>query len=227
MKVVIVEDAAEVADSIRRSLTIQWPGCMAFSTGRAMTGLELAERESPDLVVLDLALADGEGLDALRALKRMSDVPVLIVSPKGDEPTRFKGLELGADDYILKPFSRVELLARVRAVLRRSRPPELQGNEGVLRGGGLAIDLAAGRVFVEGREVALSATEWKLLSFLGKNAGRIIPMKTIAINVWGLNFVENSTIKMCVRRVRKKIGDDTRSTRLLRSHRGRGYSLEL
>lgn len=227
MKIVVIEDAPEVVESIKLCLSMRWPESIALSTPHAAEGVAIVNRESPDLVLLDLALVDGYGLDVLRDIRRVSDVPVLIVSARSDELSRVKGLELGADDYIVKPFSHTELLARVRAVLRRSHMPELWGDEGVITGSGLSIDLAAGRVYVEGSEAQLSATEWKLLAYLGRNAGRIIPMQAIAMNVWGLNYVEKSTIKMCVRRVRLKIGDDTRSPRIIRSHRGRGYSLEL
>jgi DNA-binding response OmpR family regulator len=227
MKVIIIEDAAEVVESIKLCLSIRWPECVALSTPRAKEGLGLVEKEGPDLVILDLALLDGYGLDVLKDVRRVSDVPVLIVSVKADEITRVKGLELGADDYIVKPFSHTELLARIRAVLRRSHMPELWGDEGVLKGDGISVDLAAGRVYVHGKEATLSATEWKLLAYLSRNNGRVIPMQSIAMNVWGLNYVENSTIKMCVRRVRMKIGDDTKAPRIIRSHRGRGYSMEL
>lgn len=227
MKVVIVEDAPEVVESIKLCLSIRWPECVSLSTPRAREAIDLVSKNAPDLVILDLALLDGYGLDVLKDIRRVSDVPVLIVSVKADELTRVKGLELGADDYIVKPFSHTELLARVRAVLRRSHMPELWGDEGVLKGEGFSIDLAAGRVYVNGEEATLSATEWKLLAYLCRNAGRVIPMQAIAMNVWGLNYVENSTIKMCVRRVRMKIGDDTKAPRIIRSHRGRGYSLEL
>lgn len=227
MKVIVIEDSPEVVESISLCLSIRWPECITTSTPRAREGIRLVTSEQPDLVLLDLALADGSGLDLLKDLRRVSEVPVLIVSGKGDEVTRVKGLELGADDYIVKPFSHTELLARARAVLRRAHMPELWGDEGVIKGDSFTIDLAAGKVYLDGNEVALSATEWKLLAYLGRNAGRIMPMQSIAMNVWGLNYVENSTIKMCVRRLRLKIGDDTKLPRIIKSHRGRGYSLEL
>ena len=179
------------------------------------------------MVILDLALGDGNGLDVLKSIRRTSDVPVLIVSVKADEVTRVKGLEYGADDYIAKPFSHTELLARVRAVLRRAHMPELWKDQGVVRSDGITIDLAAGRAYINGVEADFSATEWKLLAYLVRNSGKVIPPQALAVNVWGLNYVESSTIKMCIRRLRQKLGDDTQSPRLIRSYRGRGYSFEI
>jgi DNA-binding response OmpR family regulator len=227
MKVLIVEDAEEVVESIKLCITIRWPDCDMLATPQGKEGLRLVEHESPDLVILDLALVDGHGLDVLKDIRRFSDVPVLIVSATADEVSRVKGLELGADDYIVKPFSHTELLARIRAALRRAHMPELWKDEGVVTGEKISIDLAAGRVYVDGNEAQFSATEWKLLAYLVRNAGKVISTRALTQNVWGLNFVENSTIKMCVRRVRLKLGDDTQSPRIIRSYRGRGYSFEL
>ncbi len=227
MKVVIVEDTEEIVESIKLCIAIRWPECSIQSTPRGKEGLRLIQAELPDVVILDLVLADGSGLDVLKDIRTWSDVPVIIVSVKGDEMSRVKGLEMGADDFIAKPFSHTELLARMRAVLRRSHMPSLWQDSGVVKGRNLTIDMGSGRAFVDGQETELSATEWKLLIFLARNEGRIIPPEMLASKVWGVTFVEPSTIKMCVRRLRVKLGDDTRAPRIIRSHRGRGYSFEL
>jgi len=225
--VLIVEDAAEVVESIRLCISLRWPDCVTLTTPQGNEALRLLESESPDLVVLDLALLDGHGLDFLKEIRSFSDVPVLIVSAAADEVSRVRGLELGADDYLMKPFSHAELLARIRAVLRRAHMPELWKDEGVVTGETISIDLAAGRVYINGTEAPFSATEWKLLAYLARNEGKVISTRALAQNVWGLNYVENSTIKMCIRRVRLKLGDNTQSPRIIRSYRGRGYSFEL
>lgn len=227
MKVVIIEDTEEIVESIKLCISIRWPECAILSTPKGKEGLHLIQSEFPDVVILDLVLADGNGLDVLKDIRTWSDVPVIIVSVKGDEMSRVKGLELGADDFIAKPFSHTELLARMRAVLRRTHMPNLWQDAGVVKGRNLTIDLGSGRAFVDGQETELSATEWKLLIFLARNEGRIIPPEMLASKVWGVTFVEPSTIKMCVRRLRMKLGDDTRAPRIIRSHRGRGYSFEL
>lgn len=227
MKVLVIEDAPEVVESIKLCLSIRWPECVVLSTPNGSTGTRMVETESPDVIILDLALLDGYGMDVLKEIRTFSDTPVLIVSVKADETSRVKGLEYGADDYIVKPFSHTELLARIRAVLRRAHMPELWKDQGVIKLGSASIDMASGRGHVGGVETEFSATEWKLLSYLVRNAGKIISPQALAVNVWGLNFVESSTIKMCIRRLRKKLGDDTQSPRIIRSFRGRGYSLEL
>ncbi|TAN35039.1 response regulator transcription factor, partial [Patescibacteria group bacterium] len=134
MKVLIVEDAEEVVESIKLCISLRWPDCVTFTTPRGKEGLRLVEAESPDLVILDLALLDGNGLDVLKEIRRFFDVPVLIVSATADELSRVKGLEIGADDYIVKPFSHTELLARIRAALRRAHMPELWKDEGIVTG---------------------------------------------------------------------------------------------
>jgi DNA-binding response OmpR family regulator len=226
MKVLIIEDVDEVVGSIRLCISIRWPDCVTLTASRGDTGLRMMQTESPDLVILDVSLGDGQGLEALRGIRRFSDVPVLIVSTVADESSRVRGLELGADDYIAKPFTHAELLARIRATLRTHLAVREEG-EGVVNGEKLRIDLGAGRVFVGGAEKELSATEWKLLSYLVRNAGKVISNRALTQDVWGLSFVENSTIKMCVRRVRLKLGDNTQAPRIIRSYRGRGYSFEL
>ncbi len=227
MKVLIIEDTEEIVESIKLCIAIRWPESRVLSTPRGREGLRLIQDEPPDLVILDLVLADGYGLDVLKDIRAATDVPVIIVSVKGGEVSRVKGLELGADDFIVKPFSHTELLARMRAVLRRARMSSRGLDTGVVKGKSLTIDLGAGRAFVGNRETELSATEWKLLIYLARNEGRIIPAEMLASRVWGVSFVEPSTIKMCVRRLRLKLGDDTRAPRIIRSHRGRGYSFEL
>jgi len=227
VKVLVIEDAQEVVESIKLCLSIRWPECVVLSTPNGRTGVKMLESESPDAVILDLALLDGYGMDFLKEIRTFSDTPVLIVSAKADEMSRVKGLEYGADDYIVKPFSHTELLARIRAVLRRAHMPTLWKDEGVVKVGRASIDMAAGRAHVDGAETEFSATEWKLLSYFVRNAGKVISPQALALNVWGLNYVESSTIKMCVRRLRKKLGDNTQSPRIIRSFRGRGYSLEV
>jgi DNA-binding response OmpR family regulator len=227
MKVVLIEDTEEIVESIKLCIAIRWPECTFLSTPRGRDGLRLIQSDSPDVVIMDLVPADGDGFDVLKDIRTLSEVPVIIVSDTGDEGVRVKGLELGADDFIVKPFSHAELLARMRAVLRRTHMPSSWQDAGVMKGKNLTIDLGSGRAFVDGKETELSATEWKLLIYFARNEGRIIPAEMLASRVWGVTFVEPSTIKMCVRRLRMKLGDDTRAPRIIRSHRGRGYSFEL
>jgi DNA-binding response OmpR family regulator len=226
MKVVVIDDAGEVVDGIRLCVSNRWPDCTVLSAPDGKSGLRLVETEGPDVVVLDLVLVDGSGLDLLREMRAVSDVPVITVTARGDEMSCVKSLEYGADDCIARPFSDAELLARMRAVLRRSHARDLNGDQRVVRAGRLTIDLESGRAQVDGAETELSATEWKLLSFLIRNAGKVLSTQVLAVNVWGRTYVEASAIKMCVRRLRIKLRDDMEAPRIIRSFRGRGYSFE-
>lgn len=227
MKALVVEDSPEVVDTIALCLTIRWPDTTLLSAASGSRALEFVETETPDIVILDLGLPDMDGLQVLREIRRYSDVPVIIVTAKGDETARVKGLETGADDYVVKPFSHTELLARVKAVLRRTQRPELWDDEGLISGPGFTVDLAGRRVLRGGMEVDLTSTEWRLLSYLARNQGRVITYDMMAQRVWGSEYITQSAIKMCIRRLRLKLGDDPHKPSIIRSHRGHGYSFAL
>ncbi|HEX2697684.1 MAG TPA: response regulator transcription factor, partial [Anaerolineales bacterium] len=143
-----------------------------------------------------------------------------------DEVDRVKGLELGADDYIIKPFSHTEFLARVKAILRRSHMPQLRRDEGVLNLPGLVVDFAERRLLLEdGKEILITPMEWNLLYHLSRNRGRVIPYASLAENVWGTQYVTQSAIKAAVYRLRQKLSDDGHIPKFIRSHPGVGYSL--
>lgn len=227
MKVLVIEDAPDVVDTIGLCFTIRWPGTTLVSTGKGRNAAELVGSEAPDVVILDLGLPDMDGLKVLQEIRAFSDVPVIIVTAKGEEMARVKGLEMGADDYMAKPFSHTELLARVKAVLRRTQMPELWDDKGIVRGRGFVVDLARRRVEVEGREVSLTVTEWTLLAFLVRNEGKVVSSQMLADRVWGVDHLSDAAIRAGVRRLRLKLGDDPQKPRIIRSHRGMGYSLAL
>ncbi len=129
-----------------------------------------------------------DGLVVLQEIRKFCDVPVIVVTGHADETLRVTGLEMGADDYIVKPFSHVELMARANAVLRRAHMPELRGDEGLVHARGLSIDLSAHRLMIEGGEVSLTPTEWRFLSYLARNEGRVISHDVLAEKVWGTEF---------------------------------------
>jgi DNA-binding response OmpR family regulator len=185
----------------------------------------LVEAELPDIVILDLGLPDVDGLDVLQNLRKTSDVPVIILTARAGDSSRVKGLELGGDDYVVKPFSPAELLARMNAVLRRSAAAHASGK--VVARDGLHIDIGSQRVRIDGKDVSLTPAEWNLLAYLATNQGKIISNNELAEAVWGSSYIEDSAIRMCVRRLRIKLNDDPRAPRLLHSHRGLGYSFDL
>jgi two-component system, OmpR family, KDP operon response regulator KdpE len=226
VKALIVEDSAEVVETVSLLLGIRWPDCQVITTRIGEDAIRLVGDEAPDILLLDLGLPDQSGLDVLRAVRGFSDTPIIIVSADQAEVDRVKGLELGADDYLVKPFSHTELLARVKAVLRRSHMPQLKRDEGILTVAGLVVDFAERRVVLEGgREVLITPIEWSLLYYLSRNRGRVIPYAALSENVWGTQYVTQSAIKAAVYRLRQKLNDDGKLPRLIRSHPGVGYSL--
>ncbi len=226
MKALIVEDSDEIIETVQLLLRIRWPDCDVISTHQGTQAIRLAEEEAPDLMILDLGLPDQNGLDVLRAVRKFSDIPILIVTANQDEVEKVKGLELGADDYLIKPFSHTELLARVKAVLRRAHMPQLKRDEGILSLPGLVIDFAERRVLLDGQgEVLITPIEWNLLYYLSRNRGRVIPYTSLAENVWGTQYVTQSAIKAAVYRLRQKLQDNGRVPKFIRSHPGVGYSL--
>ena len=227
MKTLVVEDSPEILETIRLCVSMRWPEARVVATSSGVSALAMARRESPDIVILDLGLPDMDGLEVLERLRGGSDVPVIVVTARGDETARVKGLEMGADDYVVKPFSHTELLARMNAVLRRGDRPIARGQSGVYKGDGIVIDLPGHRLLLSGELVNLTPTEWSLLGCLATAEGKVVTHEDLADRVWGTEYLDHSAIKMCVRRLRQKLGDDAAPRQIVRSHRGIGYSLDL
>lgn len=221
--VLVIEDDA----AIRRGVVdaLEFEGYKTLEADNGRDGLDLALTATYDLLLLDLVLPEKDGLDILKELRAARPTqPVIILTARGEETDRVRGLELGADDYVVKPFSVKELLARVEAVLRRSpeRPSDIQ-----------RIDLDAGRadlarqevVFDDGERHELSEREATLLRYLAANAGRAVSREEILSRVWGIDptGVETRTIDMHVARLREKLRDSSPEPHVIRTVRGKGY----
>ncbi|MCF2528751.1 response regulator transcription factor [Yinghuangia soli] len=228
--VLVVDDdptvAEVVVDYLRRA---------GFATAHAPDGptaLAMAEQTLPDLVVLDLMLPGMDGLEVCRRLRRRGPVPVVMLTALGEESDRVLGLEIGADDYVTKPFSPRELVLRVRSVLRRTgaaaaaAAASTGGPVELLRHAGIEVDVAAHRVTRDGRELALTAREFDLLCFLLRHPGRVFSREELMHEVWGWSFGDRSTVTVHVRRLREKIEDDPAAPRLLATVWGVGYRLD-
>ncbi len=205
--ILIVEDEEDIARLVAKALEKE-----GFRTERAAHLAEAEEKlasTSPDLVILDLMLPDGDGLEwckVLRLREEWRHLPVIILTAKGEEIDRILGFEMGADDYIVKPFSPKELALRVKAVLRRLRPPQ-SAEEGVLRFGDLSIDVARHEARVQGKPVYLTRTEFNLLLTLAKARGKVLTREVLLDKVWGYTFEGYArTVDTHVRRLRKKLG---------------------
>ena len=226
MKVVIIEDDPEIVEAVSLCFDLRWPDVAVTSATEGLTGLDLVERECPDMVILDIGLPDIDGFEVCRRIRLFSDVPVVMLTVKDQEFDKVKGLELGADDYITKPFSHVELLARAKAVLRRSTMPQLEKAEEPLTLGKLWIDFAAHEIRVDGEEVKLTPTEYNVLYLLARNAGRVMPHHVLLEKVWGSDYIDAlDYLKVYIQRLRVKLGDDPQDPKIIVTERGVGYKL--
>ena len=224
MKVLVIDDFQDVVEIIGLCFRMRWPDATVFSTGSGREAVGLVESGAPDIVILDLALPDIQGVSVLKEIRRFSDLPVIVVSADQDETAKITALEMGADDYLTKPFSPTELMARAKAVLRRTHMPELRDDSGIVRSDGISIDLSRRRMLIDNQEISLTPTEWRLLTYLVRNEGRVISYRVLAEKVWYSEYTTGSAIKMCVRRLRQKVGDAGHESALIRTHRGMGYS---
>jgi two-component system, OmpR family, alkaline phosphatase synthesis response regulator PhoP len=221
--ILVVEDEPRIAGLVRDYL--EQAGFAVLTAGDGSGALTLARTRRPDALILDLGLPGMDGLDVIRSLRRDSDVPIVILSARGDESDRIAGLELGADDYVVKPFSPKEVVARVRAVLRRA---DARGNpDEHIASGGLEIDTARRRVTVDGRVVTLTPTEFELLVTLAREPGRVWTRSQLldAIHGFSLDTYERA-IDGHIRNLRRKLEPDATAPRFVRTVHGVGYALE-
>ena len=221
MKILIVEDEPKTGDYLRQGLAEA--GFVVDLARDGLDGLHLAQSGEYDLIVLDVMLPWLDGWGVLEALRRAGrETPVLFLTARDQVDDRVRGLELGADDYLVKPFAFSELLARVRTLLRRGRSKEPE----VLRAADLELDLLRRRVLRAGQRIDLTVKEFALLELLLRRQGEVLPRSLIASQVWDMNFdSDTNVIEVAVRRLRAKV-DDLFEPKLIRTVRGMGYVLE-
>jgi len=223
MKVLIVDDEPDVIEVVNLCFNLRWPEADVVSATTGEGGLRLVEDEKPDLILLDIMLPDTDGFQLCQEIRRFSDVPIVMLTARAGEVDKVRGLEMGADDYVTKPFSHLELLARVRAVLRRYES-QLPAIGEVFESGDLRIDFASRSVTIRGRPVRLTPTEYSLLYHLTRNSGRVLPHHTLLAKVWGREYADEiDYLKVYVRRLRQKLEDDPETTGRIVSERGVGY----
>jgi two-component system OmpR family response regulator len=224
--VLVVEDDKALSEVLKYNLTKEGYNVVtAFDGSQA---LELARRERPDLILLDIMLPELDGFEVCRILRKEMNVPIVMLTAKGDEIDRVVGLEIGADDYVTKPFSMRELLARLRAMFRRVEAVELKptATEALISVNGIEIDTARRKVSVGGSTVNLKAKEFDLLAFLGRNKGIVFSREQLLEKVWGYDYPGSTrTVDVHIRWLREKIEADPAKPKYLITVRGVGYKL--
>jgi DNA-binding response OmpR family regulator len=223
MKVLVVDDDPSLREGLEVCIRHHWQDAQVLAAADGERGLERFHTEAPDIVLLDVTLPGSSGFDVLQAIRRVSDVPVIMLTARGDDVDQARGLELGADDYVSKPFSHLTLLARIRAVMRRAElPPPLEAVPD-FRAGDLAIYYQNQEVTLAGQRVKLTPHEYRLLYHLVRNAGHLLPRETLLERVWGGDSDGNpASLKVFVSRLRAKLRQPS-GPDFIQTERSRGY----
>ncbi len=221
-RILVVDDEARMRRFVRMNLDLE--GYEVFEAENGLIALQRVRDEMPDLVLLDVMMPDLDGFETLARIREMSSVPVIMLTVKGDEEDRIRGLDLGADDYVTKPFSPRELVSRIRAVLRRVEPTKAQTEAPLSIDDDLAIDFPRRDVIVRGERVKLRPTEYRLLLHLVENSPWIVPQETLLAKVWGPEYRDDTQLlRLYINYLRKKIEPDPSNPRYIFTERGVGY----
>lgn len=221
-KLLIIEDDADLVKALE--LYFARAGYAVFTAANGLEGLQTLFNERPDMVILDIAMPKLDGWEVCRRIRELSQVPIVILTARVQEEERVKGLKLGADDYVVKPFSLKELEARLEAVLRRSRAAKPMKDGVIFANKELVIDSDRLIVTRDGRHVELTPTELRLLLYLAENEGRVLTHRQILEKIWGAEYVDDvDYVKLFVYRLRRKIETDAESPKYILSERGIGY----
>lgn len=220
MKALIVEDDAATIEAVSVLFKVRWPEVKVISTATGAEAAHLVESESPDVVILDLSLPDIDGIEVLKEIRQFSDVPTVILTARAESISVVQGLELGADDYVTKPFDPAVLLSRIKNVLRHvAQTADMEP----VTFGDLVIDLARGKVTRGEQVTRLTSNERAVLSLLMKNEGKIVPHATLVEEVWGGSYDAAESLRKYIQYLRRKLGDDLDNPRIIISEWGRGY----
>jgi DNA-binding response OmpR family regulator len=219
--ILVVDDDVRMLRMMKRMLELE--GFLVNTASGGEAALKLFDKETPTLVLLDIMMPDMDGYTVCRRIREFSQVPIIMVTARGDDKEKVEGLDIGADDYVTKPFSASELAARVRAVLRRVGTQESH-QEAVFRYKDMEIDFTSRRVMVNSKELRLTATEYKMLSYICLNAGRVVTPDQLLDKVWGEEYVGAAhLLQVNIARLRKKLGDDAKQPNYIMTRSGIGY----
>jgi len=224
MKVLVIDDAPELQEMVSLCFEMRWPQSTILTAETGEKGIQLAQSSSPDIIVLEINLPDRDGFQVCREIRSFSDVPIIMLTVRSDDQDIVKGLEWGADDYITKPFSYIQFLARVQAVIRRSQSLPLGRTEQPFITNDLTIHFDTREVEVRGQPVKLTNIEYNLLFHLVKNAGKPLSTSMLLAKVWGPQYKNTSYLpKVHIQHLRQKIERDPANPRLITTERGVGY----
>lgn len=221
-RILIVDDEPRYARAIQ--VNLEASGYQTLTAADGLGAIALAAREAPDLILLDVRMPGLDGYEVCRRIREFSSVPIVFLTARAETADLVRGLELGADDYVTKPFSAEELMARVQAVLRRAAPTAAAGASSLLQAGELEIDLARQRVFVRDNEVLLTPTEYRLLGELARHAGQVLVPELLLERVWGMGYEgETQLVWQGIHRLRHKVEPDPKHPRYIQTRPGIGY----
>lgn len=222
-RVLVVDDEPQILRALRINLSARGYDVVTAADGAG--ALQAAAEESPELVVLDLGLPDRDGVDVIADLRRLSSVPILVLSGRSDSADKVDALDAGADDYVTKPFGMDELLARLRAMQRRAGPSAEE--EPLVTFGDVVVDLAATRVTIRGEEVRLTPTEWHLLAVLMRNPGKLLSQRHLLLEVWGPGYeTAQGNLRLYMAQLRRKLEPDPARPVHFRTEPGMGYRFD-
>lgn len=222
MRVLVVDDEARMIDFIRMNLELE--GFRVLAAYNGLEALDQVRKHNPDLIILDIMMPQIDGFEALRMLREFSSIPVIMLTAKGEEEDKVRGLELGADDYVTKPFGARELVSRVRAVLRRVQSMTEHGQATLQIDERLAVDFNQHAVIVEGNVIKLRPTEYRLLYHLIENVGWTVPHEQLLAKVWGYEYRdETHYVRLYINYLREKIEEDPANPKYILTERGIGY----
>ena len=223
MKILVVDDDPQILDAVTVGLQLQWQDATVLAASDGEQGLRVFYEQDPDVVVLDVTMPRKNGFEVLQDLRRVSDVPVILLTARGEETDQVRGLELGADDYVTKPFSHLALLARIKAVLRRAALPQPTSALPDFQAGDLAVNFQSHQATLCGEPVRLTPVEYKLLYHLVRNAGRLMPHEALLDRVWGADYgATNDYLKVYISRLRAKL-ERPGGPHYIETERGLGY----
>ena len=224
MRALIVDQDSEVAEAVSLTFGMTWPDSETISASSGDSGIYLAGSESPNLVILEIDMPDMHGFSICKEIRRFSDVPLIMLTERSKEGDVVRGLQVGADDYIIKPLRGLVFMAKVKAVLRRTEPTSPVVSNEFFESGNLKVDFAAAAVFLGEHRISLTPTEYRLLCQLVKSAGKVVPSRTLLGQVWGRDYLEESRyLKVHIKHLRNKLGDDPATPKYIFTERNVGY----